>query len=304
MLRKSKTGLPKCVKCGIIEESICLVDKGKEYVLALDGKQTSPGLLNDTEGDVNLWGYEGPPTLAESLERLRLQENCILDLVAKASRFDSNINEIAKDLKIVVQIVSKRIKNLQEAKVRYEQLRSRFKNKIAARPDIGSRYDVAFSDINSFIHHADIAIKNLLQINVEWCSTMATINGNEQLFCKSGPILLDTMLNSWILRSPETLQLDNFLKKYLQYMKQRSELWYSLCKECCMTGSTLHSAIGLRTLKEQKEHFKKFISKIDKPTEINKAMQHGIDNEVCKSKFILNTINILISLYEVPMKLI
>ena len=112
MLRKSKTGLPKCLKCGIIEESICLVDKGKEYVLALDGKQTSPRLLNDTEGDVNLWGYEGLPTLAESLERLRLQENCILDLVAKASRFDSNINEFATDLKIVVQIVTKRIKNL------------------------------------------------------------------------------------------------------------------------------------------------------------------------------------------------
>ena len=69
-----------------------------------------PGLLNDTEGDVNLWGYKGPSTLAESLERLRLQENCILDLVAKASRFESNINEFAKDLKIVVQIVSKRIK--------------------------------------------------------------------------------------------------------------------------------------------------------------------------------------------------
>ena len=64
-------------------------------------------------------------------------------------------------------------------------------------------------------------------------------------------------------------------------MKQRSELWYSLCKECSVTGSTLHSAIGLRTLKEQKDHFKKIISKVDKPTKITKVMQHGIDNEVC-----------------------
>ena len=99
LLRKSKTGLPKCVKCGIIAESISLVDKEKEYVLALDGKQTSPGLLNETEGDVNLWGYEGPPTLDESLERLRLQENCILNVVGKASRFDSNINEFVSDFK-------------------------------------------------------------------------------------------------------------------------------------------------------------------------------------------------------------
>ena len=117
LLRKSKSGLPKCVKCGIIEESMSLVDKGKEYVLALDGKQTSPRLLNDTEGDVNLWGYEGPLTLDESLERLRLQENCILDVVAKASRFDSNINEFATDLKTDIQIVTKRIKSLREAKL-------------------------------------------------------------------------------------------------------------------------------------------------------------------------------------------
>ena len=163
---------------------------------------------------------------------------------------------------------------------------------------------MAFLDINSFIHRADIAIKNLLQINVEWCAIMATLNGNEQLFRKSGPILLDTMLNSWILRSPETLQLDDFLKKYPQYMKQRSELWYSICKECCVTGSTLHSAIGLRTLKEQKEHFKKFIGKIYKPTEINKAMQHGIDNEVCKSKCICHKIIFFRSSYEVPIKFI
>ena len=60
--------------------------------------------------------------------------------------------------------------------MRYEQLRSRFKKKIIARPDIGSRYDVAFSDINSFIHRTDIAIKNLLQINVEWWFN----NGNNE----------------------------------------------------------------------------------------------------------------------------
>ena len=86
--------------------------QGKEYVLALNGKQTSTGLLNDTEGDVNLWGYEGPPTLDETLERLYLQENCTLEVVAKASRFDPNMNEIAPDLKSVVQIVTKCIKGL------------------------------------------------------------------------------------------------------------------------------------------------------------------------------------------------
>ena len=69
-LLKSKCGLPKRIPCGIIDESVSLLDKEKEYILSLDGKQLIPGLLNETEGDVNLWGYEGPPTLKENLECL------------------------------------------------------------------------------------------------------------------------------------------------------------------------------------------------------------------------------------------
>ena len=67
-LLKSKTGLPKVIPCGIMEESIKLLDKDKEFVLSLDGKQLIPSLLNESEGDVNLWGYEGPPSLKDNLE--------------------------------------------------------------------------------------------------------------------------------------------------------------------------------------------------------------------------------------------
>ena len=54
VLRKSKTGLPNVIGCGIIEDSVKLLDKDKEFVLSLDGKQLIPGLINDTEGDINL----------------------------------------------------------------------------------------------------------------------------------------------------------------------------------------------------------------------------------------------------------
>ena len=84
LLRKSQTGLPKVIKCGIIHESILLLNLEKEFVLSVDGKQTSPGLLNESEGDVNLWIYEGPPSLEENFEHL--QENVIIEVVNKASR--------------------------------------------------------------------------------------------------------------------------------------------------------------------------------------------------------------------------
>ena len=184
LLRKSRTGLPKVIKCGIIHESIPLLNLEKEFVLSVDGKQTSPGLLNESEGDVNLWGYEGPPSLAENLECIRLQENVIIEVVNKASREDSDFKDVVKDLKIIVHVITKYIRNLREAKVRYEQLQKRFQKKIKMRPNIGSKYSVAFSEIDCFIKRADDVIKRLLQTNVKWCRIMSKINGNEHCFRK------------------------------------------------------------------------------------------------------------------------
>ena len=84
-LRKSRTGIPNFVKCGIIDDAVKLVDKKKEFVLSMDDKQLIPGLINDSEGDVNLWGYEGPPTLQQNLDRLKRHKDIVLDVVAKAS---------------------------------------------------------------------------------------------------------------------------------------------------------------------------------------------------------------------------
>ena len=148
---KSKMGLPKVIPCGIIEESVQLLDKEKEFVLSLDGKQLIPGLLNENEGDVNLCGYEGPPTLKENLNHLERHKDIILDIVGKASIDDNSLDIFSEDLKLVVHIITKQIRDLRQAKVRQEQLQSRFQKKISANPDIGSRYDVAFSGIDCFI---------------------------------------------------------------------------------------------------------------------------------------------------------
>ena len=164
-LLKSKTGLPKVIPCGIIEESVKLLDKEKEFVLSLDGKQLIPGLLNESKGDGNLWGYEGPPSLKDNLEWLDWHQDIILDVVSKASIDDNGIDTYCGDLKLIVQITTKRICDLRQAKVRQEQLWSRFKKKISANPGIRSRYEVAFSEIDAFIRQADTAIQNLLKVN-------------------------------------------------------------------------------------------------------------------------------------------
>ena len=61
ILSRSKTQIPNRVPAGIISESLTMIDNSTEIVVCLDGKQTAKGLQNSYEGDVNLWGFEGPP---------------------------------------------------------------------------------------------------------------------------------------------------------------------------------------------------------------------------------------------------
>ena len=73
---------------------------------------------------------------------------------------------------------------------------------------------------------------------------------------------------------------DEFLLEHPEFIKQRSDLWMSLHEDCKITGSTMYNALEMRSLKDQKEHHKKFIRKENQDLEITPAMQHGIDHEV------------------------
>ena len=168
-LRKSKTQIPKDVPCGIIEESLQNLDNDKEFILSLDGKQVGQGLKENGVGDVNLWGFEGPPSLHEILEHLHNESNNILSIADRIQEQEdkrSIDDEVVKELKFVVQTLSCHIKHLHEAKVQHEILCSSFNKKICKFPEQGSRYKLAFSDIDAFIAKSDMVIKDILQLNV------------------------------------------------------------------------------------------------------------------------------------------
>ena len=112
---------------------------------------------------------------------------------------------------------------------------------------------------------------------------MSKINRNHHCFHHSGPVLLDSTHNSWILRHPDTLQLDNFLIQHPHFMKQRSELWMETRTQSSITGSTMFSALGMRTLKEQRKHIQQYVEKKDIVTQITPAMERGTSHEVFTS---------------------
>ena len=91
---------------------------------------------------------------------------------------------------------------MRESKVRHEMLQNTFTNKIKKFPDQGSRYQIAFSDIEGFLARADILIKDILSLNRKWCNIMACINRNTQCFLGTGTVDLEKQKN--LANSPET----------------------------------------------------------------------------------------------------
>ena len=285
ILRRSKTQIPNRVPAGIISESLSMIDKSKEIVVCLDGKQTAKGLRNTYEGDVDLWGFEGPPSLKDTHEENQREVTFFNMLALKLSETEDFCPEVIKELKFALQITSHKIKNLREAVVRHEILRNSFQNKIRKTPNIGSKYIYAFSEINAFIEHSKALVSKLLNLNLKWCKIMATINRNDSHFNQGRNITLDNQNNGYILLEPDLLKSlygDNFLEEHHQIVKQRTPEWLSLRSRSKITSSTMHDALGFRTLKKQKEHYDRYISKTNQtPIEVNAAMQHGTEHKVC-----------------------
>ena len=285
-LKRSKTDIPKDVACGIIDESFENLDNDKEFILSLDGKQVGQGLKENGMGDINLWGFEGPPSLDKTLSHLRNETNNILGIADKVhNQEDKDFidPEIIKDLKFVVQTLSCHVKRLQEAKVHHEILRSSFNKKITKFPEQGSRYKLAFSDIDAFVAKADMVIKQLLQLNVRWCLVMATINKNTQCFLSSGTLDMEKQRNYCILLKPWVIDTiyPGFLDNNPEYIQQRTQEWFAIRRQSRITASTMHNALGFRTLKAQKEHYNKFVlGKVPPVAQIPAVMVHGTWHEV------------------------
>ena len=162
-------------------------------------------------------------------------------------------------------------------------LHSSFTKKITKFPDQGSRYKLAFSEIDAFIARADMVIKDLLQLNVRWCLLMAKINRNSQCFLSSGTVDMEKQRNFRILLKPTIIDAihPGFLDDNPEYIQQRTPQWFALRRQSRITASTMHNALGFRTLKAQKDHYDEFVlGKLPSLAQTPPALLHGTRHEV------------------------
>ena len=80
-----KTGYPKKVNPGLVEAILDIfehkVHQGKQFVLSFNGMKVSKGCKGLRDGDMDLWGLKGPPSVNKAIKKL--EKN--LDFLRKIS---------------------------------------------------------------------------------------------------------------------------------------------------------------------------------------------------------------------------
>ena len=119
---------------------------------------------------------------------------------------------------------------------------------------------------------------------------MARINRNTQCFLATGTVDLEKQKNLRILLKLQTIELSNpgFLNDNPEYVKQRTVEWFNNRRWSRITASTMLNALGLQTLKGQKDHFEEFVmGKVPSDKDPAPALVHGIKHEVYFCTFII-----------------
>ena len=65
------------------------------------------------------------------------------------------------------------------------------------------------------------------------------------------------------------------LKHNPQFVKQRMDEWFRMRQKSVVTASSAYTAIGMRTLKEQKIHHSTYVMKNDPPIPYELTQKHN-----------------------------
>ena len=114
-------------------------------------------------------------------------------------------------------------------------------------PDNVTRYNTRMSFLHQNTSECKSIYCNGLDIQDEILKALALLYGWKDM---DGHIILSRMPNCFQLLPPEELSgiIDLTNETNYEYIKQRSEMWYSVRRKFRVTASRLYRAIGLDTL--------------------------------------------------------
>ena len=218
--------------------------KGIQYVLGFDGKMVAQGCKGESDGDVNLWGWE-KPSITSAVNILKIRTKCADDV-----DFPSTQNNIVKHCTLLRRLalhVSRTLKQLYSCMSHSFYQRIKLVRLAKENPDNVTRYNTRMSFLHQNTSECESVYQSGLDIQDETLKALALLYCWEDM---ERHIILSTMPNCFQLLPPEQLSgiIDLTDETNYEYIKQQSEMWYSVRQKFRVTASTLYRAIGLDML--------------------------------------------------------
>ena len=124
-------------------------------------------------------------------------------------------------------------------------------------PNRKDSYQWSLGHIYTLSTELENCVNRALNINLDICKEMTHINRNLHCFSDSKFVQLHKQSNFFGLLPSEYVSqhMDLEVEHQTVFCSQRSEIWYKLRDKSMITGSSMFRALGLDTVKAEKEHF-------------------------------------------------
>ena len=298
-LKKLNIGFPSEIPVGFVEQSLQLAEEraktGCEYVLSFDGKLIAPGCKGESNGDSNMWGFEGPLNLSQSVKILKRCLNVANSVAVNMEHVSSE--QHYTHLTELLNVSSLWIKRLRNRISGSFYLRKKLIEKCGDNEELKYKHRRQMSRLNQNTSECESVVRCLLEVNIKITEVMAALNNNLDVHVRDNArhITLIEHSNNFQLLPPEIVKmvLDITKEENYQYIKQRTDEWFQIRKESRVTGSTLNKALGLDTLLKQKEHHYVFVHGREEPPvspELQKMFDYGTRNETNAIATLVSTI--------------
>ena len=124
-------------------------------------------------------------------------------------------------------------------------------------PNNSIKYQTAVGAIHVKSADCKNAVRRSIELNLNIVWVIAGSQGTDSLIPSTRSVTMSKQPNVFLLKSPSEVSsfADLNITDNSSYMKQHSSKWHVLHNSAMVTGSTLGKAIGLQTLKQQKEYY-------------------------------------------------
>ena len=267
---------------------------GVDCKISIDGKKIAYG-FGKRLGDEDLCGHEDVPTLHDrqlqydtEKELMTSLEKTCLAFSLDEKGFDTipadDLSELTTKLKQMIHMLSSNVRELRVVVSKKKKALHLLQQRVEGDWKLSSLAS-SISFLKTRIIQATSCTNSLLTSIDKLGEIVSHINGTSRFYVSGfgTKLNLDTQGNFACLKKfTDALYETIDAKKQSPLIKQHTEAWHKLRQGAVVTGSTMYSALGLRSLKEQKQHYDQVYE--GKQTAVSDELQelfdYGTKNEI------------------------